>query len=410
MKLGTLLIVASLLIGSAAYGQMTDCERFLGVANNAYAQENFPEAIEYYKKVEAECEELGKDNYDRLVASYIALMDKEEFGGDAWLDKLEKVMATWEVMDEKGFYNKEDDLTRGYYYSNMRTPDYAQADKYLARGIRAAGTDLYDENYITLFYFNTYTMWYIELDEAKKAELKQRLIKDYFEMSKLIKDANFAPSIQEGLTGYLGQVITSCEDLQPEIPVFIESLPEDPESKKTALMNMAKLMKDNECLETDEYKNIADMLYKLDPEDEEIQIIVLETKSYSEQIPILKELKAQAETDEEKNKYQYKIAYNYSEMNQYKAAYSAAQAVGGKNKSNALVIQAQAVAAMANSCGVSTFDRKCNYIYAAQLMEQAGRDGSKYRAAGPTKEDCFNNSNPTSVTLECWGVTVNPCK
>lgn len=406
MKLGKLLVVASLVIGSTAFAQ-DDCERFKGVANNAYAAENWLEAVEYYLKAETECGDLGKDNYDRLIASYLELMYAHGEDNDAAKAQLEKAVKYYELLIEKGLYDKSEDVSLGYYYTQLPQPNYEKADFHLRRGIRAEGTELFDENYITLFYFNTYTRWYIELDEEKKAALKQQLIKDYFEMSKLIKDANFAPSIQEGLTGYLAQVITSCEDLQPEIPVFIESLPEDPESKKTAMMNMAELMKQNGCLETDEYKNLADMLFELDPNDKDIQLIVLETKSYSEQIPILKQLKDAAETDAEKNKLQYKIAYNYAQLGSHKAAYSAAQGVGGDQRRDALVIQANAVAATANSCGVSTFERKCNYLYAAQLMEQAGKDGSKYKAAGPTATEIFDNGSPSSATLECWGVTVN---
>lgn len=418
MKLGKLLIVASLLIGSTAYGQMTDCERFLGVANNAYAEGNFPEAISYYKKSEGICDSISKGDYDRLIASYRKMMDQVEYGGKDWKDSLVTVVNYYELLIEKGMYDSSEDVTLGYYYTQLPTPNYLKADKYLSRGIKTEGTNLYDENFITLYYFNTYTLWYIELDDAKKAEYKQRLIKDYFEMSKLIKDANFAPSIQEGLTGYLSQVITSCEDLAPEIPVFIESLPEDMESKKTALKNMAALMSQNNCEDTDEYKTVAKTLYDLDPKDPESQIIYVGLLPCGERIAVYREIKSNTEDVAKKNSLQYEIARCQMSIGSYKAAYSSAKAVSGENKGKALEIMGKCVGATANSCGVSTFDRNCNYIYAAQLLEQAQANGAtglsqtiaKYQGLAPNANACFDNGNPTSVSLECWGVTVNPCK
>ena len=77
--------------------------------------------------------------------------------------------------------------------------------------------------------------------------------------------------------------------------------------------------------------------------------------------------------------------------------------------SRALLIAADCVAKTANSCGASTFDRKCNYYYAAQLALKAGNSGAaaKYKANAPSSDEIFNNNSPASVTLSCWGVTVD---
>jgi hypothetical protein len=63
----------------------------------------------------------------------------------------------------------------------------------------------------------------------------------------------------------------------------------------------------------------------------------------------------------------------------------------------------------ANDCGATTFERKCNYYYAADLCERAGDNESakKYRQNGPTSTEKFNNNNPSSIKLSCWGVTVS---
>lgn len=413
MKLGKLLIVASLLIGSSAFAQDgeedRECTRLRVVANNAMGVENYVEATEYFIKAEAYCEEFGKDNYDRLLACVQNVMAVQEEESDTYYAYLDTLMFVWERAEEKGHYDQIDDISRGYHYTLMKNAEYQKADDYMRRGIKTQGTKIADEVYLLLYYYNVYSLWYIEQDAEAKDALKQRYIKEYFELTKLIKDANFAVSTQETLTQYLAQVITSCDDLLPAVPKYMESLPDNPEDKKIALMNFGQLLIDQGCTESDEFKQIAEMLYEISPEDPKVIEIILPLKSCSERIPIYKEMKERATDAEEKNELQYKIAACYLNMGSYNNAYNAAKAVSGKNKSKALKIQAQSVAATANSCGDSTFDRKCNYLYAAQLMEQGGMDGSKYKAMGPSSEDCFNNNSPSSVTLKCWGVTVNPC-
>ena len=75
----------------------------------------------------------------------------------------------------------------------------------------------------------------------------------------------------------------------------------------------------------------------------------------------------------------------------------------------ALLIAANCVAKTANSCGASTFDRKCKFLYAAELAQRGGDGGAaaRFRANGPTESDKFENNNPSSVSLSCWGVSVS---
>ena len=44
-----------------------------------------------------------------------------------------------------------------------------------------------------------------------------------------------------------------------------------------------------------------------------------------------------------------------------------------------------------------------------ELAERAGDNvaASRYRSNAPDAEEKFNNNNPSTVSLSCWGVTVN---
>jgi tetratricopeptide (TPR) repeat protein len=119
-------------------------------------------------------------------------------------------------------------------------------------------------------------------------------------------------------------------------------------------------------------------------------------------------------TQERKGELKYKIVANLFKTGSYDAAYSKAMNIQGKFRGKAMSIAGQCVGQKANSCGVSTFERNCNYIYAVQLLEQSGGAAgpsliAQYKAKFPTSQDCFKEGNPTSVTLDCWGVTVKPC-
>jgi hypothetical protein len=160
------------------------------------------------------------------------------------------------------------------------------------------------------------------------------------------------------------------------------------------------------CKENDFFEQFTDSIAKYDPTTiyEE-----LGPWTCSERIPVYKEIKEKTLDPDKKNEIQYNIAACYMQIGSYNNAYAAAKSVTGNLKSKALQIQAGCVAATANVCGESTFERKCNYVYAAQLMEEAGLDGSKYRALGPDG-DILTCVNTITVTLPCWGVEVIVCQ
>lgn len=420
MKLGNLLVVASLLIGTSTFAQddaERECLRMRKIANDALSFTNYKEAVEYFLKGEAICAEFGKDNYDRLISSLTRIINAEEDEAvyKAYVDTL---IGAYERAEEKGFYDTGDDMRRGYFYLQGSDPQYKKADQYMKSGVEKSGSEV-NEAFIPIYYYNIYTLWYIEQNAEQKQALKQRLIREYFSLSKLIQEANFAPKTQEDLTAYRGLAIKSCEDILPEVPAFMKELPVDPAVKKTMMLDMARLLKELGCAKTAEFKKLGVELYALDPNDIEVILIWLEgLDTPREKIDAYEKLLVNAKTEEEKNKYRYQIASEYFNMGSYSTAYAKAKVVGGEQKGNALSIMGQSVGKTAMSCGESTFERKCNYLYAVQLLEQAQANGASglggvigsYKANYPTSEDCFDNGNPGSVTLTCWGVSVSPCK
>lgn len=424
MKLGKILLGASLMIATATFaqdstavnGEDRECLRMRKIANDAMEIKDYKESVTYFIKGETICGNYTTANYGRLTGSLMRLINAEQ-DQELKYKYTDTLIAVWDRMDEKGLYDHKNDMSRGLYYLQLNPADYNKADFFLTRGVKEQGTSV-KENYIASFYYNTYTLFYIEQDADKKNALKKRMITDYFSLSKLITEANFSIKTQESLTAYLRTVVQSCDDLTPEIADFIANLSEDPAAATSALMSLITLMEEMECTESQEYMDLINKYLEIDPESPialEMKAKILEKqKKYRDANAIYDKLIGLAEvTDERKAELKYKIVANVYKTGAYKAAYSKAMAIQGTNRSKALVIAAQCVAATANSCGESTFLRKCNYIYAVQLLEKAGQGGSsqanKYKANYPTSDMCFQEGNPASVTLECWGVSVSPC-
>ncbi|UKN00812.1 tetratricopeptide repeat protein [Paracrocinitomix mangrovi] len=108
--------------------------------------------------------------------------------------------------------------------------------------------------------------------------------------------------------------------------------------------------------------------------------------------------------------YNFKLAVSYYKNGQYKAAFYAAKKVDGELKGKALKLCGDCIAATAQSCGDSTFDRNANYWLANDYYKQSKANGEEvrsdqYMSNAPNLQDCHMNNikEGNSVTLSCWG-------
>jgi tetratricopeptide (TPR) repeat protein len=341
--------------------------------------------------------------------------ETDEAVGALYRDSL---LSAWERQEAAGFYLETSDFDRGINMLQVETPDRKGADVFLRRAIKTNQEKSF-EGYISYAYYNQY-MIYFEATEDEMPALKKQLISDYFEMSHLVTKGNMSIQTQEALTTTLNYFLQSADDLIPEIPAYIESLPGDLDAAKAALKNMIKLMEDKGGAASPEFEMLVDKMIELDPtslDALEAKATLLEAqKKYSDAIAVYKKIRDLTEDADKKLEMSYKITYSQYKLGSYSAAYNSAMAISGKYKGDALVIASDCVAKRANSCGSSTFERKCNFLYASQLAGQAQANGASvgnrvanYKNSGPSSADCFDEGNPGSVTLTCYGVTVTPC-
>ena len=372
---------------------------------------HFKTEFTYLLKGEAICGTYTKNNYNYIIRSGqdILKLEKDSKLKSRYIDTL---FFIYKKMDLLKFGDKNIVLKLADYALLKSEIERTVSDAYYTRAFKDTSLKFTSEN-LTNFYSNLYLLYSSEADVAAKNLYKQRLISDYFMLSRLISVKKLSSKTQESISNIFNGTIKNCEDLLPDLKVFITELPKDIDLKIKTTTNFISLLKEKSCTDSKEYEMLVDTLIKFDKTTATIiakaELLIVK-KRYSEAISSLNSAKAMTKDAVQLEDIDFQILeVQFHNLNNYQTAYRLALGISGSNKNKALQIAAKCVANSANSCGSSTFDRKCNYYYAAELAERAGDSGaaSRYRANAPSSEEKFNNNNPSTVSLSCWGVTVN---
>ena len=372
---------------------------------------HFKTEFTYLLKGEAICGTYTKNNYNYIIRSGqdILKLEKDSKIKSRYIDTL---FFIYKKMDLLKFGDKNIVLKLADYALLKSEIERTVSDAYYTRAFKDTSLKFTSEN-LTNFYSNLYLLYSSEVDVAAKNLYKQRLISDYFMLSRLISVKKLSSKTQESISNIFNGTIKNCEDLLPDLKVFITELPKDIDLKIKTTTNFISLLKEKSCTDSKEYEMLVDTLIKFDKTTATIiakaELLIVK-KRYSEAISSLNSAKAMTKDAVQLEDIDFQILeVQFHNLNNYQTAYRLALGISGSNKNKALQIAAKCVANSANSCGSSTFDRKCNYYYAAELAERAGDSGaaSRYRANAPSSEEKFNNNNPSTVSLSCWGVTVN---
>jgi hypothetical protein len=110
----------------------------------------------------------------------------------------------------------------------------------------------------------------------------------------------------------------------------------------------------------------------------------------------------------------YNNCVNDYNMGKYKSSYDLAIKINGEYKAKALKLAALSVINLAPNSGVSTFERKCNYYLAIDLLNRSNNLGennsamiSNLRTFLPTNEEKFEQGNPKTQYLSTFQTTIN---
>jgi hypothetical protein len=383
-----------------------ECLRMRFLAGQELDLNNFKGATTYYLKGEKICNGYDKVNYERLTGTIRNVLYEEK---DAEIKKAysDTLLDVWDRMEKLGFLGDEISILRAQTEMGRTKPNMAKIDAYFVKGIAFEGVKL-DEYYLSLYYYNLINM-YVAADAKAKPELKKRVISEYFVMSKMVSDRGYSVKTQETLNTYLDGVVRTCDDILPELGGYMKNLPKEKDAKLVAVKNFMNLLDQKSCQGSKEFEMLLDTLISIDPGYEAMiqkARLLVSKKKYTEAMNVYRDAKALAPSATEAEDCDYEILKMQYNQNSYKAAYNTAMSISGRHKSEALKLAAGCVAALANSCGNSTIERKFNYYYAAELAARGG--APKYSNYFPTDAEIFEAgfSKGQSVSLSCWGVSV----
>ena len=389
--------------------QKRECDRMRFLAGEELKLKNFAGALSYYQKAEVICGNFDKAAYERMAqsASNANATETDKVKKALFADSL---ISIYNRMDEKSFFDNKNALIRAGVYLKTTAIDRAKADDWYTVSLKNGLQ--FKESHLLTYYNNLYQMYFASKDDLKGA-IKKRLINDYFVLSKVATDAAMTPKTQENLTKIFNSLIKTCDDILPDLAGFMKSLPQEKEAKIKTVNNFMTILKDKGCSGSKEYEMLVDTIIKVDNSIDAVLAkasLQMAKERYDDVISSYRTAINMSTSITQKEDLEYEILeIIFYKKGNLRGAYNMALGINGSKRSKALEIAADCVAQLANSCGSSTFERKCNYLYAAELAQKAGDGGkaSRYRAMGPSSTEIFTEGNPSSASLSCWGVSVS---
>ena len=411
-KFGLGLVVVfmvSMTFGQQDSLQDRECKRMQLFVGQELKVKDYARATMYYLKGETICGNYDAKKYKNMIQTMrnTVATEKDKANKKLYIDTL---IAAYDRAEQKGFFNAAEASIRGLYILQSSVPNREKADSLFT--VAFAANNTFKDAQLSYYYYNLYTMYTKAKDDLKQ-DYKKRIISDYFRLSRKIENEGFKARTQESMTNYFNNVVRTCDDILPDLNGFMSDLPQDKAKKKKAVNNFLNLLKDKQCTESDEYAMLIDTIISIDNTVDAVLAkadLLKVKKKYKASIEVLRTALEMAENDTLKGDIKLAILeIQYTNLSSYKSAYNTALSISGTNRSKALMVASNCVAKLANTCGSSTFDRKCNYYYAAQLATKAGESSlaAKYRENCPTSDEIFSNNSPAQVTLSCWGVTVD---
>ena len=399
---------------SLTFGQLDslkerECKRMQLFVGQELKLKNYARATMYYLQGEEICDNYDAKKYKNMIQTIknTVATEKDKARKKLYIDTL---VSAYDRMDQKGFFNSTEASVRGLKILQSSAPDREKADSLFTIGFEQGNT--FKDAQLSYYYYNLYMM-YTRAKGAQKDLYKKRMISDYFSLSKKIENEGFKARTLESMTNSFNNVVRTCDDILPDLMGFMSDLPQEKSKKKKAVTNFLNLLKEKQCTESEEYAMLIDTIISIDNTVDAVLAkadLLKVKKKYKASIEIYRQALEMADNDTLRGDVQLSILeIQYNNLSSFKSAYNTAMSISGLNRPKALMVASNCVARLANTCGSSTFDRKCNYYYAAQLATNAGEPSlaAKYRANCPSSDEIFSNNSPAQVTLSCWGVTVD---
>jgi len=304
-----------------------------------------------------------------------------------------------EQMELKGFLDKISYKSRVSWYLRGTKPNRIKVDSILITEMSKIDNDVINIYYNNLYFLFNETKNYVYLDRIYNEQMS------YFSKDSM-SNQNFT---------YLYDIFTKVYSDSAAFLYLDTKFTNDSVKNIKKLNFIIGFIESNGFTNTKFYINTLESLVKISPNIECYFKIANYYKKQSNDAGYNMVM------NQIMKKYpQFKDEFNYNECvslfnnGKYRQAYDFSFKIGGKYKGESLKIAAMSVSALANQSGSSTFERKCNYYYAIQLLERAKQHNApvntlitQYKTCLPTMEEKFEEGNPKTIKLSTWNIVIS---
>jgi tetratricopeptide (TPR) repeat protein len=423
--------ILTLFLGTTLKAQdstaISDCAKYKSLYFTYLKQNQYADAAYFWTKAILACDDSlmdgkfyvnGRVIYTKLLADSANVARSKELN-DTLIMIYEKRML---LVDDPAW-------TSDYVVKliNDKSTDYEKIDRLFEKCIHVSKENG-KANAIKLYFQHLIMNKFNLAPNDKQEEIRGFIVEEYIvltgylglalEKAKAANDENEVKRI-DGAQTFLDKnflkVANDCTVLETVFDKKLNSLPADSATKMKQIKAYLALMDLKECQSTVVYGKYVDSLILLAPSADAYFFGYNYSVGNNNTTKALKYLDRAIELEgngPNKDKYFYALASQQYKAGSYKAAFNTALKVGsGEYKGEAYMICANAIAATANGCGASTYERKANYWLANDYVRKAIAAGKtdvgsdRFLSSAPTSTDIFNEgvSMGTSHYCSCWG-------
>jgi len=432
--LATLVLMLSIggnLIAQDSTTVVDDCAKYRSLYFEYSKHKEYVDAANFWRKAIIACGESGLDAkfyYNGRVVYSKLLVD----GMDSLRAK--EINDTINMCFERRMkYIDDPEWTIDYAIKLMNdgSTDIDKIDSLFNNSIHRLKSDL-SSTAIKQYFKHLIVNKFNGAKAEDKEKVRTMIIEEYIVLSDYISKAvqkaktagdenevRYQESAQSFLDKYFLLIAKDCEVLTPVLEEKLKTLPVEKEAKLKKVKDYLTLMDLQKCQSTATYGKFVDTLISIEPTAEAYYFGYNYAIGTGNESKALKYIDKAVELEKDgvnRDKYLAASANLLYKAGSYKSAFNVAQKVGaGDYKGDALYIQALVIAATANSCGDSTFERKANYWLANDYINRAiangktGVSSSKFLDNAPDKNEIFTEGVQmgSSITLKCWGESTN---
>lgn len=428
--LATLVVMLSMggnLIAQDSTAVVDDCAKFRSLYFEYSKHKEYVDAANFWRKAIIACGENGLDAkfyYNGRVIYSQLLVD----GMDSIRAK--EINDTINLCFERRMKYVDDPVWNVDYaikLINDDSDDINKIDSLFNNSIHRLKSDL-SSSAVKQYFKHLIVNKFNKAKSEDKENVRTTIIEEYIVLSdyvtiatKKAKEATDENEIkrQESAQAFLDKyfllIAKDCEVLTPVLEDKLKSLPQEKEMKLKKVKDYLTLMDLQKCQSSETYGKFVDTLISLEPTAEAYYFgynYAIGTGNEAKALKYIEKAVELEQDGENRDKYLNAHANLLYKMGSYKSAYNTAQKVGaGEYKGDALYIQALAIAATANGCGDSTFERKANFWLANDYINRAiangktGVSSSKFLDNAPNTNEIFEEGVQagSSYFLKCWG-------